>query len=94
MTEEIKIEFDTEPNWCEMVGKLSIELAEMEKRVVLLERVFGRLMQFDLRLDNLEFHSGQPIKPALNESMMEMKLRLSALEEFTGLEKPVIRNDD
>lgn len=73
---------------------LQTEIEELEKRIVLLERVFGRLMQFDLRLDNLEFHSGQPIKPALNETIFDLKLRIDAVENQLGIVKENIRSDD
>jgi hypothetical protein len=66
----------------------------LEKRVVLLERVFGRLMQYDLRLDNLEFHSGQPMKPVFNEVLMDIKCRLTAIEENLKIEAPGVRNDE
>jgi hypothetical protein len=38
------------------------------------------MMEFDMRLDTLEFNCELPVKPAISAKLMDLQLRLEALE--------------
>lgn len=58
----------------------------IEKRLRLLEKVFGKLMQFDMRLDTLEFNANLPVKPSISEKLLDLQLRLEKLEHVNQKE--------
>lgn len=63
----------------DMQDNLPVIIKLIHKRLDLLERVFGRIMQLDMRLDTLEFNSGVPVKPAISERLLALELKLNEL---------------
>lgn len=59
---------------------LKLELDELFSRVDLLEKIFKKICEFDARLDTLEFNSNVPVKPAIAELLLDLRLRVENLE--------------
>lgn len=54
--------------------------AMINKRLDLVERIFSKVMQQDLRIDTLEFNSGLPVKPGISECLANLIYRVESLE--------------
>ena len=61
---------------------LQIDIREINKRLDLLESVFKKLMEFDMRLDTLEFNSNAPVKPGISEKLASLEYKLESVLEF------------
>lgn len=57
-------------------------IIDLQKRIKLCERIYCRLLQFDLRLETLEFNNALPVKPSATERLMDMQHRLERLESY------------
>lgn len=57
------------------------EVRVLRNRITLAERIFGKIMQLDMRLDTLEFMLDASVKPAISEKLLDFKLRLEKLED-------------
>lgn len=55
-------------------------LRTINKRIDLLEKIFSRVMQQDLRLDTLEFNSNLPVKPGISERLADLTNRIDIVE--------------
>ena len=69
-----------EPNDNEVLQELKAEIEEFAFRVSICERIFKKMMEFDMRLDTLEFNCDLPVKPGISEKLMDLQLRLETLE--------------
>ena len=54
----------------------------INKRLELIEKVFIKIMQHDVRLHTLEFNSNTPVQPSSAERLMDMQHRLERLESY------------
>lgn len=54
----------------------------------MLEKVFSRIMQHDIRLETLEFNAESITNPSLNERLFDIKLRLDKIEDQLNKEIP------
>lgn len=54
----------------------------IDKRLSLLESVFKKLAEIDMRLDILEFNSNSPVKPSISEKLYTMEHNLNSIIEF------------
>ena len=54
--------------------------AALNKRLDLVERIFSKVMQQDLRIDTLEFNSNLPVKPGISECLANLIYRVEGLE--------------
>jgi hypothetical protein len=52
------------------------------KRLDLIESVFKKLAEFDMRLDTLEFNSNAPVKPGISEKLATLEYRLDHIHDF------------
>ncbi len=69
-----------EPQDKELLQELKSEIEEFAFRVSLCERIFKKMMEFDMRLDTLEFNCELPVKPAISLKLTDLQLRIEALE--------------
>ena len=54
----------------------------LDERLDLCERIFGKIMELDARIDTLEFNSDLPVKPAISTQLLDLRLRVETLEEI------------
>ena len=59
---------------------MSIE--DLSKRIDTLEKIFGKIMEINLRLDTLEFNSDHPVRPAIGEKLLTLHMRIEKLEQL------------
>lgn len=57
------------------------EIEQLNHRVALCERVFKKLMEFDMRLDTLEFNSNAPVKPGISEKLATLEYKIETIFE-------------
>ncbi len=57
-------------------------VTHLNKRIDLCERIFGKIMQLDARLDTLEFNSNIPTNPSAAERLMDVEMRIERLESY------------
>lgn len=70
------------------------EISQLPKRVEMLEKIFGKIMQLDMRIDTLEFNCNLPVKPAISEKLLDMELRLQKLESLLIKDAPNDRSNE
>jgi hypothetical protein len=58
------------------------QIARIEKRLDLLESVFKKLAEIDMRLDTLEFNSNAPTKPGISEKLSTLEYKLEHVLDF------------
>jgi hypothetical protein len=66
---------------------LNMDIDDINNRLDLLESVFKKLAEFDMRLDTLEFNSNLPVKPGISESLADLRFRVEELENLNHKEK-------
>lgn len=59
-----------------------VQINEINSRLELIEKVFIKIMQHDIRLQTLEFNSDTPVQPSAAEKLMDMQMRLERLESY------------
>lgn len=59
-----------------------IQIDQINKRLELIEKVFSKILQLDVRLQTVEFLLNLPTDPSVNESLMDIQYRLERLESF------------
>jgi len=57
-----------------------------QKKIDLLEKIYGRVMQQDMRIDTLEFNSNLPVKPGISEALADLRFRVEQLENLNHKE--------
>lgn len=73
----------------EKIELLAGVVAQLIKRIDLLESVFKKMMEFDMRLDTLEFNSDLPVKPGISEKLATLEFKINSLMEFINNEEIV-----
>ncbi len=66
----------------EIILNLQREIDQLNHRLALCERVFKRLMEFDMRLDTLEFNCNLPVRPGISEKLATLEHKLESVLEF------------
>ena len=59
-----------------------VQIDEINKRLELIEKVFIKIMQHDVRLHTLEFNSNIQPQPSSMERLMDFQYRLERLESY------------
>ena len=70
-----------------MLDTLANEIRHLSKRLDLVERIFSRVMQQDLRLDTLEFNSNLPVKPGISACLGNLIHRIETIESIINQEE-------
>lgn len=63
------------------IVQLRDRIHSLEARIGLLERVYAKMMEQDLRLDTLEFNLDLPCKPAISDRLADILRRLDKLDK-------------
>lgn len=62
------------------------QLQKLKDRMEMLERIYGRVMQIQMRVDNLEFVSNIPLDPSIHEHVIDFGDRLEKIESILNIE--------
>jgi len=57
-------------------------ISYLNKRIDLCERILGKIMQLNARVDTLEFNSNIPVNPSAAERLMDAEMRIERLESY------------
>ena len=72
----------------DIISQQHAKIISLERRCDLLESVFKKLMEFDMRLDTLEFNSNLPVKPGISEKLATAESQLEHIIEFLTMKFP------